>query len=348
MSLCKIIAGRLPEGVLRAMDRMLQGLRAAAEETRLRILALCGETELSVSELTQILGQSQPRVSRHLKLLVEAGLLERLREGAWAFYRVSERGEAAALAHQLLRLVPRDDATVALDRTRLDAVRASRAERAAEFFKRNAEDWDRIRRLHVNDKEVERALRRLLPNESGWEHVDIGTGTGRILEIVAPLAQRTVGIDLSHEMLTVARSNLANASLANCHVRHGDMHQLPLPTASFDVATFHLVLHYAENPAAAIAEATRVLRPGGRLIVIDFAPHREESLLREHAHRWLGFTDAEIADWFSAAGLIPGEPVHLPGKTLTVCLWSAARTAVPRVLEATTSEGAQPWLSHRS
>lgn len=329
------------------MDRMLQCLRAAAEETRLRILALCGETELSVSELTQILGQSQPRVSRHLKLLVEAGLLERLREGAWAFYRISERGEAATLARQLLELIPEGDPTVTLDRTRLDSVRASRAERAAAFFKRNAADWDQIRRLHVNDKAVERALLGLLPTEPGWEHVDIGTGTGRILEIVAPLTQRAVGIDLSHEMLTVARSHLAHAGLANCRVRHGDMHQLPLPTASFDVATFHLVLHYAENPAAAIAEATRVLRPGGRLIVIDFAPHRQENLLREHAHRWLGFTDAEIAGWFAAEGLIPGEPVHLPGKTLTVCLWTAERAAAPQALEATTSEGAETWLSHR-
>ena len=327
---------------------MLQCLRAAAEETRLRILALCGETELSVSELTQILGQSQPRVSRHLKLLVEAGLLERLREGAWAFYRLCEQGDGARFTRDLLRSLPKDDPTAALDRARLDSVRASRTERAAAFFKRSAAEWDSIRRLHVNDADLEQALLTLLPSHAGWDHIDIGTGTGRILEIVAPRVERAVGIDLSHEMLTVARSNLARAGLTNCHVRHCDMHQLPYPSASFDVATFHLVLHYAEHPAAAIAEATRVLRPGGRLIVIDFAPHREESLMREHAHRWLGFTDDEIADWFAAAGLIYQEPVRLPGKTLTVCLWTADRAATPQSLEATSTEGAETWLTHQS
>jgi len=305
------------------MDRLLQGLRAAAEDTRMRILALCGETELSVSELTQILSQSQPRVSRHLKLMVEAGLLERFREGTWAFYRTKESEAAGSLAAALLALIPDDDPTVTADRARLETVRRIRTLKATEFFRKNAGEWDEIRRLHVNDTLVERALLELLPDKTGWDHLDIGTGTGRILEVVAPLAGRAIGVDLSHEMLTVARSNLAESNLANCRVRHGDMQQLPLASASCDVATFHLVLHYAEAPDSAIAEATRVLRPGGRVVVVDFAPHREARLMSEHAHRWLGFTDDEMTGWFLAAGLTPGNPIHLKGKPLTVCLWPA-------------------------
>lgn len=326
------------------MERLLQGLRAAAEDTRLRVLALCSETELSVSELTQILGQSQPRVSRHLKLMVEAGLLERFREGAWAFYSVAETGTNAELAKALLRLTPNDDMVRNRDRARLDTVRRNRATRAEEFFKRNAQNWDEIRRMHVDDISVERALRDLLPARPGWNHVDIGTGTGRILEIVAPMTERAIGIDLSHEMLTVARSNLARTNLTNCHVRYGDMRQLELQPESFDVATFHLVLHYAEDPASVIDEAVRLLRPGGRIVVIDFAPHDVSLLMDEHAHRWLGFTDSEMETWFQRAGLEPTKTVHLSGDPLTVCLWSATLAEVhPDRLDAT-EKGTDSWL----
>jgi ArsR family transcriptional regulator len=172
---------------------------------------------------------------------------------------------------------------------------------------------------------VEKALLAMLPRSDTWEHLDIGTGTGRILEVVGERVSRAVGIDLSREMLAVARANLERVGAANCQVRQGDMNRLPLPAESFDVATLHLALHYAEDPGVAIAEAARVLRPGGRLIVIDFAPHHEEHLMTEHAHRWLGFTDEEIARWYNAAGLQPGDPVHLSGKPLTVCLWPAER-----------------------
>lgn len=329
------------------MEHLLQGLRAAAEDTRLRILALCGRTELSVSELTHILGQSQPRVSRHLKLLVDAGLLERFREGTWAFYRIAESGRSADLARQLLALVDGADPTFAGDRQRLETVRARRTEQATAFFKQNAAEWDRIRRMHVDDEKIEQALLGLLPDGDAWEHVDIGTGTGRILEIVAAHTQRAVGIDLSREMLMVARSNLAKSELTNCHVRHGDMQQLPLPAESYDVATFHLVLHYATDPAGAIAEAARVLKREGRLIVIDFAPHHEEHLIREHAHLWMGFTDAEISKWFAEAGLVPIEPVHLPGDPLTVCLWAATRPAVAHPATTRTLEGADTWQPHQ-
>ncbi len=326
------------------MDKLLEGLRAAAEDTRLRMLALCSETELSVSELTQILRQSQPRVSRHLKLMVAAGLLERFREGAWAFYRIAESGNNRRLARTLMKLVPEDDPVRLRDKEQLDAVRQDRARRAADFFSENANNWDDIRRLHVDDASVERALAEFLPPQSGWDHIDIGTGTGRILEIVAPYTRRAIGIDLSHEMLTVARSNLARSELSNCHVRYGDMRQLELEPESFDVATFHLVLHYADDPASVIREAARLLRPGGKIIAIDFAPHDEARLRDVHAHRWLGFTDDEVESWFRGAELNPASSVQLAGTPLTVCLWSADRPGESWRAANTPSQGVSSWF----
>lgn len=307
------------------MNQLLSGLRAAAEPTRLRILALCARGELTVSDLTAILGQSQPRVSRHLKVLVEAGLLQRLREGTWAFYRLSDTGAAAGLARSLVGFIPERNDVVARDLERLEAVKRLRADIASSFFRQNAGEWDDIRKLYINDEEVERALLSLLPQREVHSLLDIGTGTGRILEVFGKEIDRGVGIDLSREMLAVARVNLDKLGLLNCHVRYGDMNQLPLTYESFDAVTFHLVLHYAEDPAAAIREAVRFLEPGGRLVVVDFAPHEEEKLRTEHAHRWLGFEDGEVRSWFKAAGLTPGRTVRLPGNPLTVCLWPAMR-----------------------
>jgi ArsR family transcriptional regulator len=307
------------------MDSVLAGLRAAAEPTRLRLLALCARAELTVSELTTILGQSQPRVSRHLKLLCEAGLLDRLREGSWVFYRLSQRAAASALARLLAGLVPDDDPIVALDRERLDQIKRARAESAAAYFRANAAQWGTIRSLYVDESEVERALLDLVPAGETRALLDIGTGTGRMLEILAPRAEHAVGIDTSREMLTIARVNLERAGLRNCSIRQGDMYQLPLPGASFDTVIIHQVLHYAERPAEAIQEASRVLRPGGRLVIVDFAPHALEFLRIDHAHRRLGFTDDEILDWCRAAGLEPGRARHLPGSPLTVAIWPARR-----------------------
>jgi ubiquinone/menaquinone biosynthesis C-methylase UbiE/DNA-binding transcriptional ArsR family regulator len=306
------------------MDELLAGLRAAAEPTRLRLLALCDQGELTVSELTEILGQSQPRVSRHLKLLCDAGLLDRFREGSWVFYRRAERG---ALCRRLLELLPEGDPTLALDRERLGQVKRQRAEQATSYFRANAAQWDRIRSLYIDEKEVEAALLRLLPADGLGDFLDIGTGTGRMLEVVGPRVERALGVDLSREMLAVARVNLERAALRNCSIRQADMYQLPLAGASFDAVVIHQVLHYAENPAQVIAEAARVLRPGGRLVIVDFAPHALEFLRSEHAHRRLGFADAEMTAWCRAAGLEP-EPVrHLPGDPLTVSLWPAQRRA---------------------
>jgi len=310
------------------MNQLLRGLRAAAEATRLRILSLCARSELTVSDLTAILGQSQPRVSRHLKVLVEAGLLLRLREGTWAFYRLADSGAAAGLARSLVDFIPADTEVVSRDLERLEAVKRRRANVASAFFRRNAADWDGIRRLYVNDAEVEKALQSLLPKGVVHGLLDIGTGTGRILEMLGQDIERGVGIDLSREMLAIARVNLDERGLTNCHVRYGDMNQLPLVDESFDAVTFHLVLHYAERPEAAICEAARFLEPGGRLVIVDFAPHEESALRSEHGHRWLGFDDGEIAAWFRTAGLTAGRTIRLPGTPLTVCLWSATRDRV--------------------
>ena len=326
------------------MNVFLKSLKGVAEETRLRILALCGQTELSVSELTSILNQSQPRVSRHLKLLVEAGLLERFREGPWAFYRASEKDRPNGFAPALLALIPLNDPVFEEDRARLEIVRQKRILKADGFFKQNAAEWDSIRRLHINDASVEEALLELLPARPGWEHLDIGTGTGRILKIISPKVRRAVGIDLSLEMLTVARSALAGPDFANCRVRHGDMQRLSLDNDSFDVVTFHLVLHYAERPELVLSEAMRPLRPGGKIIVVDFAPHCEAHLMTEHAHRWLGFTDIEMQNWFAHAGLIPEDTIHLVGNPLTVSLWSAAKPGNGHTpADLLNTEGTSSW-----
>ncbi len=302
-------------------------MRAVAEPTRLRLLALCAHAELTVTELTQILGQSQPRVSRHLKLLVEAGLLDRFREGTWAFYRMSETQSCATLGRTVVDLIPMDDPTLTLDLERLESVKLTRAKQAADYFRLNAEHWDQIRSLHIDEAEIEKTMLQLLGPESVGDLLDIGTGTGRMLVVYGATASRAVGIDLSHEMLAVARVNLEKAGLRNCQVRLGDMYQLPVPSESFDSITIHQVLHYADSPADVIAEAARALRPGGRLIVTDFAPHQEETLRNEHAHRRLGFSNDELGGWLRRANLIPEDATYLQGEPLTVGLWPAHRPA---------------------
>jgi len=306
------------------VETLLTGLRAAAEPTRLRLLHLLAQGELTVTEITQILGQSQPRVSRHLKLMCEAGLLDRFPEGAWVFYRLAAKGRGGAVARRLLELLPEaGDQTLTLDQQRLSAIRAVRADRAQAYFRDNASRWNEIRSLQVDEAEVEKALLAVFAGRRIHDLVDMGTGTGRVLEVLGPRVERAIGIDLSREMLSVARTNLERLSLSNCMVRQGDIAQLPLPAATADAVTIHQVLHYATDPAALVAEAARVLEPGGRLAIVDFAPHGEEALRDQHAHRRLGFEDAEVEGWLRAAGLEPGPVSRLPGKPLTVVVWTA-------------------------
>jgi ubiquinone/menaquinone biosynthesis C-methylase UbiE/DNA-binding transcriptional ArsR family regulator len=301
-------------------------LKAAGEPTRLRILALLAEAELTVSDLTEILRQSQPRLSRHLRLLNEAELVDRFREGSWAFFRLGERGGTAELARALIGRLKTDDATVLRDRERLTAVRASRADAAQNYFRRHAAEWDRIRRLHVADAAVESAIRTALADKPIRSLLDLGTGTGRMLELFGADIERGLGLDLSLDMLALARARLDRAGLKHCSIRHGDIYDLALPRDSFDVVIIHQVLHFLDDSAHAIAEAARVLRPGGRLLVVDFAPHDLEFLREEHAHRRLGFAAETVTQWLEAAGLDVLRRETLPpgphGK-IAVSLWLA-------------------------
>jgi ubiquinone/menaquinone biosynthesis C-methylase UbiE/DNA-binding transcriptional ArsR family regulator len=278
-------------------------LKAAGEATRLRILALLGEAELTVSDLTAILRQSQPRISRHLRLMAEAGLVDRFREGSWAFFRLGERGGTAELARELIARLDPADMTLARDRERLAAVRAQRAAAAQSYFRRHAAEWDRIRNLHAADEAVEEAIVAALAGAPMRTLLDLGTGTGRMLELFGPQIERGLGLDLSLDMLAFARARLDRAGLRHCSVRHGDIYDLGLPNDSFDTVLIHQVLHFLDDGARAILEAARVLRPAGRLLVVDFAPHDLEFLRDEHAHRRLGFAAETVAQWMKAAGL---------------------------------------------
>ncbi|HWK13621.1 MAG TPA: metalloregulator ArsR/SmtB family transcription factor [Rhizobiaceae bacterium] len=285
------------------LDRMVDTLKAAAESSRLRILLLLSHGDLTVSDVTEILNQSQPRVSRHLKLLLDAGLIERYQEGSWAYFRLSDAEAAPEFVQSMLALVARSDAVVARDAERLAAVKRRRQLRAVEYFSRNAGSWDRIRSLHVPDAAVEAAMIEIVGDRPFQAMADLGTGTGRLLEIFAPLYRRGVGIDLSREMLTVARANLDRAGIAHAQVRQGDLFAPPVERDQFDLVTMHQVLHYLEDPASAVKEAAQLLRPAGRLLIVDFAPHKLEFLRDEHAHLRLGFSDRQIEDWMKEAGL---------------------------------------------
>jgi ArsR family transcriptional regulator len=304
--------------------------QALADPTRLRILALLRLMELSVGELAQVLGQSQPRVSRHLKVLADANVLERRKEGSWVFLTLADPERV----EPMFALIDQwgDAATHALfasDSARIEAVRAERAEAANRYFAGHAGIWDQIRSLHVAESEVERAIDRALPRHPLGRLVDIGTGTGRMIELFAPRASQAIGIDRSSEMLRLARAKLESAGISSS-LRQGDMYALPLADDSADSIIIHQVLHYAHSPASAVAEAARVLAPGGTLLVVDFAAHEREDLRERDAHIRLGFEDEVMAGWFGAAGLTVDHVEHLEGGELTVTLWRGVKDALPQ------------------
>jgi len=282
---------------------LVQQLRAAGELTRARILALLAHGELSVGELVQILNQSQPRLSRHLKFLTAAGLVERLPEGAWVFYRLPMEGRARALVDTLNAAIDPEDVAIKRDLERLEEAKAERSQAAEEYFSRVAGHWDSLRALHYSEDDIEKAVQQAAGAGPFDLVVDFGTGTGRMLSLFAGKARRVEGIDLSHQMLTVARSNLEAAGAANASVRHGDATSAPYPDQCADLVIIHQVLHFLDDPARALGEAARVLRPGGRLVVVDFAPHTLEHLRSEHAHRHLGVSEADFQRWADKAGL---------------------------------------------
>jgi ArsR family transcriptional regulator len=303
------------------MDDLLTQLRAAAEPTRLRLLALCARQPLCVTDLCAVLGQSQPRLSRHLKLLTDAGLLERVPEGSNAYFQMPVGAE---LARMILARLPEDDVRLSADRRVAARLAAERARSASDAFRRDGMDWDEMRALGLPAGAIEQALLDSLPDRM-QALLDIGTGTGRLLELAAPRAGRALGVDMSRDMLALARARLAERGLADrATVRQADMYRLPFADAAFDAVALQMVLHYAEDPAAALAEAARVLRPGGLLLIADLAPHGQAALLEKHAHRWPGFDDAQLAGWLGAAGCSLAQATSIPGP-LTVRVWPAQR-----------------------
>jgi ubiquinone/menaquinone biosynthesis C-methylase UbiE len=319
------------------MQVALDIFRALADPTRLRIVALLRTMELSVGELAQVLGQSQPRVSRHIKILCDNGIAERRREGSWVFLCPGDENLLQQLFATIDHLARQgsDHWTVA-DAARLAAVRADRATAAERYFAAHAEQWDAIRSLHISEGSVETAMQAALDGRPIGRLVDIGTGTGRMIELFGPAASHAIGIDRSTEMLRLARAKLSEQSVGRWDLRHGDILALPLPAGSADTVVIHQVLHFIPAPEAAVAQAAQLLAPGGRLLIVDFAPHDREELRSEDAHARLGFSDPQMTGWFAHAGLDVERIDHLTGGALTVTLWLARRPVAiePKALQA--------------
>jgi ArsR family transcriptional regulator len=309
-----------------SIDLLVNQLRAAGDETRIRILALLQQGERTVKELTHILGQSQPRVSRHLKVLSEADLVSRSPEGSWVYYRIADNAAGRDAALGILRGLDPGDARIRRDNERLLQLKQQNQKAAERYFAEHASRWDAIRSLHVPEREVEQAILARAGAGPFRAMLDVGTGTGRMLELFADRYQRAVGIDLSPAMLAVARANLERAGIDRARVRPGDVMHLPIPRDSFDLVVIHQVLHFLDDPARAIAEAAGALAVGGRLLIVDFAPHELETLRQDHAHRRLGFAHGQMAQWIAAAGLVTEEVEDLAATEsggLTVTIWTA-------------------------
>jgi ArsR family transcriptional regulator len=317
-------------GILGTQE-LVAALKAAAEATRLRILLLLAAGELNVKDLTQILGQSQPRISRHLKLLAEAGLIERFREGSWVYFHVSDRSEGGKLVRSILETVDTRDPALRRDSERADALKRERESAAQSYFREHAADWDRIRTLYVSEAAVEGAIADALTGAPFKMFVDLGTGTGRMLEMFADRYERGLGLDVNKSMLAYARSKLNTSGFAHADVRHGDIYDLTLPDGVADGVVMHQVLHYLSEPAHAVREAARILAPGGRLLIVDFAPHEIEILRERHAHERLGFEEDQVKAWLEEQGLTGVEvrtlapEKHDDRQQLTVSLWLARR-----------------------
>lgn len=285
------------------LPHLIANLKAAAETTRLRILNLLAKGEMTVKDLTLALGQSQPRISRHLKLLTEAGLVERYKDGSWVYFHVSERTVGGELVRKFLEKIDPQDALLKRDHEKYIALKRDHENSAQSYFKTHAADWDRLRSLYVAEKNVERAMMTTLGRGPFKLFVDVGTGTGRILQLFAKTYQRGLGFDINQSMIAYARSKLASSELENAEVRHGDLYHLSLPDEAADAIVLHQVLHYLSDPQAALFEVKRILSPKGRLLIVDFAPHELEILRLNHAHKRLGISQETMEQWMKTAGL---------------------------------------------
>lgn len=316
-------------------------LRAVGEPNRLRILALLQQGELAVGELAQIMEQSQPRLSHHLKALTAAGLVERMPEGAWVFYSVPAMGSTRAFLDAVLAPIDLATGDFAEDARRRTYVYAARTEAATSYFNEIADTWDTIRGLHSSSVKIERELLAMVGPDRFRRVIDIGTGTGRMITLFAGQADRLDGIDLNHRMLTVARANLERDQITHAHIRQGNAVSLPYNDATADLVVLHQVLHFLDEPERVIAEAARVLAPDGLLLIADFAPHTLEFLRTEHGHRRLGIREDALKEWSARSGLTLNEsrsieqPAEL-SEGLTVKLWSARRNiiSIPQTREA--------------
>ncbi|WP_041685971.1 ArsR/SmtB family transcription factor [Erythrobacter litoralis] len=311
-------------------------MRALADQTRLRILQLLGTMELAVGELAQVLGQSQPRVSRHIAILCDAGLAQRRREGSWVFLRsmLSEDEMRQSVAAVLVRAEAADPefaSACEADRRRLAAIRKNREAGAENYFAEHAEEWDRMRRMHSPDDAVEKALVAALEGHALGRLLDIGTGTGRMAELFTQNAEHIVALDKSLEMLRVARAKLQHLPTDRIELVQGDFQALPFADSAFDTVLFHQVLHFAHDPARALAEAARVIRPKGRIAIVDFAAHTHEELREQFQHARLGFADAQMRELLGNAGFTPAKPIALDGDELVVKVWLGTRIANPHV-----------------
>lgn len=322
------------------LETLVDTLKAVAEPSRLRILNLLNGGDLTVTDLTSILGQSQPRVSRHLKLLHEAGLISRYQEGSWAYFSADDTTSAGGLGVLLSEKLDGADAVLARDLERLSTVKQTRQMKAKDYFAAAASEWDHIRSLHAPDAAVEAKLLTIVGSRRFPAMLDLGTGTGRMLELFASLYKRGIGIDMSRDMLAVARANLEKAGITHAQVRQGDLLNLPVERDHFDLVTVHQVLHFLDEPLAAIREAARALSAGGRLVIVDFASHGIDVLREKHAHVRLGFSDAQIRGWLNDCGLV-GHSVSEIGPEgdgqLTVKIWTATDPRQP-VSAAVTKE----------
>lgn len=323
-------------------------LKAIAEPTRLRLLMLLATGALNVKDLTRVLGQSQPRISRHLKLLTEAGLVERAPEGSWVYFRLAEAGEGGEFVRLVLGAMAPNDPVFVRDRKRADAQREEREAAAQAYFDAHAAEWDTIRALHVAEADVEAAVSASLGDGPFDLFLDLGTGTGRMLELFADRYRRGLGIDLSPAMLAYARAKLGRAGHARIQVRQGDIYDLPLADRSADAVVVHQVLHFLSDPARAVREAARVLAPGGRLLIVDFAPHELEFLRDDFAHERLGFSASQVTQWLADSGLEPQSQRDLvsggdtDANKLTVSLWLAARPVASAPADARPDQRLEP------
>lgn len=318
-------------------------LRALADPSRLRIMRLLASMELAVGEIVQVLAQSQPRISRHVKILCDAGLAERRREGSWVYVRsrlvagkVCGGEEAIASAVDVLLATAEQQDTdfsaqCAADRTRLNAIRTARSARAADYFAAHAVEWDQLRKILGDPAQVEHELCAALDGDLGVM-LDIGTGTGRIAELLFERAAHITALDRSPDMLALARARLQDLPPERVELVQGDFTALPFADAAFDTVTLHQVLHYAQMPERVLGDAARVTRAGGRIAIVDLAPHTREELRDIHAHARLGFADEAIAHMLGEAGFAPHPPRTLNGGGLTIKVWTATRSELSAAL----------------